>query len=243
MEDNLILEGLLSIVTELKEKQEAQPTPAGREETLGRLDAIGQALAELRRSPAIPEKDLRDVQEQLAGLRKAVNEQRQSSAEVKKYAAATFGCLKEMLETMKRCHDERNAGKEAAKPLPLYRRIYGKAASLMRPGTFLFSAVLVVCAASLCLNVRLTERMGQLQDNDIKYRYLLMRGEADGSTFERLEHKFRWQRDAHFIRNLTDSVLDFEQRCRIRAEALERARLLDEQAERLKQEAARLGNR
>ena len=70
-----------------------------------------------------------------------------------------------------------------------------------------------------------------------------MRGEADGSTFERLEHKFRWQRDAHFIRNLTDSVLDFEQRCRIRAEALERARLLDEQAERLKQEAARLGNR
>ena len=233
MEDNLILEGLLSMVTELKEKQEAQPTPAGREETLGRLDAIGQALAELCRSPAIPEKDLRDVQEQLAGLRKAVNEQRQSSAEVKKYAAATFGCLKEMLETMKRCHDERNAGKEAAKPLPLYRRIYGKAASLMRPGTFLFSAVLVVCAASLCLNVRLTERMGQLQDNDIKYRYLLMRGEADGSTFERLEHKFRWQ----------DSVLDFEQRCRIRAEALERARLLDEQAERLKQEAARLGNR
>ena len=90
MEDNLILEGLLSMVTELKEKQEAQPTPAGREETLGRLDAIGQALAELRRSPAIPEKDLRDVQEQLAGLRKAVNEQRQSSAEVKKYAAATF---------------------------------------------------------------------------------------------------------------------------------------------------------
>ena len=30
MEDNLILEGLLSMVTELKEKQEAQVTPAGR---------------------------------------------------------------------------------------------------------------------------------------------------------------------------------------------------------------------
>ena len=34
MEDNLILEGLLSMVTELKEKQEAQATPASREETL-----------------------------------------------------------------------------------------------------------------------------------------------------------------------------------------------------------------
>ena len=29
MEENLILEGLLSMVTELKEKQEAQVTPAG----------------------------------------------------------------------------------------------------------------------------------------------------------------------------------------------------------------------
>ena len=47
MEDNLILEGLLSMVTELKEKQEAQATPASREETLERLGAIEQALSEL----------------------------------------------------------------------------------------------------------------------------------------------------------------------------------------------------
>ena len=42
MEKNLILEGLLSMVTELKEKQEAQVTPASREETLERLNAIEQ---------------------------------------------------------------------------------------------------------------------------------------------------------------------------------------------------------
>ena len=42
MEENLILEGLLSMVTELKEKQEAQVTPASREETLERLNAIEQ---------------------------------------------------------------------------------------------------------------------------------------------------------------------------------------------------------
>lgn len=106
----------------------------------------------------------------------------------------------------------------------------------------LFSAGLIVCATSLFLNVRLAERMGQLQDNDMKYRYLLMQGQADGNTLERLENKFKWQRDERFIRNLTDSVLDFEERCRRQAEALERAKLLNEQAEQLKKEADRLGN-
>ena len=55
----------------------------------------------------------------------------------------------------------------------------------------------------------LAERMGQLQDNDMKYRYLLMQGQADGNTLERLENKFKWERDERFIRSLTDSVLDF----------------------------------
>ena len=40
MENNLILEGLLSMVTELKEKQEQQITPASLEETMKRIDAI-----------------------------------------------------------------------------------------------------------------------------------------------------------------------------------------------------------
>ena len=56
MEENLILEGLLSMVTELKEKQEAQVTPASREETLERLDAIEQALSEQYGNPAVPER-------------------------------------------------------------------------------------------------------------------------------------------------------------------------------------------
>ena len=34
MEENLILEGLLSMVTELKEKQEQQVTPASRKEMM-----------------------------------------------------------------------------------------------------------------------------------------------------------------------------------------------------------------
>ena len=44
MEDNLILEGLLSMVTELKERQEKQVMPASREETINRLDVIEQRI-------------------------------------------------------------------------------------------------------------------------------------------------------------------------------------------------------
>ena len=55
-----------------------------------------------------------------------------------------------------------------------------------------------------------------------------------------LENKFKWQRDNGFIRSLTDSVIDFEYRSQKQAEALERARLLNEQAEQLRKEVDKL---
>ena len=61
MEENLILEGLLSMVTELKEKQEQQVTPASREETINRLDVIEQRILESQRKPTIPENMVQPV--------------------------------------------------------------------------------------------------------------------------------------------------------------------------------------
>ena len=53
---------------------------------------------------------------------------------------------------------------------------------------------------------------------------------------------FKFYRTAiDFIQILTDSVIDFEYRSKKQAEALERARLLNEQAEQLKKEADKLG--
>mgnify|MGYP000185806070 FL=1 len=83
--------------------------------------------------------------------------------------------------------------------------------------------------------------MQQLQDNDIKYRYLLMKGEAEGSDINLLEMNFSRERDNAFIQSLTDTVIDFEYRSRKQAEALERARLLDEQAKHLKEQTNKLG--
>ena len=176
MEKNLILEGLLSMVTELKEKQEAQVTPASREETLERLNAIEQALSELHSNPAVPEKDLQAIRSQLDEIRNRMQGQQKHIEDTKKIVLETYRCFKVMLDALGSCKTD----KEEAIPLPLYQRICNKVASWIRPGLFLFSAVLVICSVSIFLNIRLAERMQQLQDNDMKYRYLLMQGQADG---------------------------------------------------------------
>ena len=237
MEDNLILEGLLSMVTELKEKLEAQVTPASREETLERFGAIEQALSRLHSNPAVPVEKLQTIQSQLDDVRNRMQGQQKHIEDTKKIAVETYRCFKTMVDTLNSYKTE----KEEVKSISLYQRIYNNVASLVRPRLFLFSAVLVISFASIFLNVRLAKRMQQLQDNDIKYRYLLMQGQVDGETFDMLENKFKWQRDNGFIRSLTDSVIDFECRSQKQAEALERARLLNEQAEQLKEEADKLG--
>ena len=80
MEDNLILEGLLSMVTELKEKLEAQVTPASREETLERLGTIEQALSELHSNSAVPEEKLQVIQSQLDDIRSRMQGQQKNAA-------------------------------------------------------------------------------------------------------------------------------------------------------------------
>ena len=237
MEENLILEGLLSMVTELKEKLEAQVTPASREETLERLGTIEQALSELHSNSAVPEEKLQVIQSQLDDIRSRMQGQQKNIEDTKKITLETYRCFKVMIDTLGSCRTD----KEEATSLPFYQRIYNKVTSWVRPGLFVFSAVLVICSASIFLNVRLVTRMHQLQDNDIKYRYLLMKGKAEGSDINLLEMNFSRERNNTFIQSLTDSVKDFEYRSRKQAEALERARLLNEQAKQLKEQADKLG--
>ena len=120
MEKNLILEGLLSMVTELKEKQEAQVTPASREETLERLNAIVQVLSELHSNPAIPEKDLQAIQSQLDEIRNGLQSQQKHIEDTKKIVLETYRSFKVMLDTLGSCKTD----KEEAAPLPLYQRDY-----------------------------------------------------------------------------------------------------------------------
>lgn len=238
MEENLILEGLLSMVTELKEKQEQQVTPASREETTNRLDVIEQRILEIQNKPAISENTVQDILNQIASIKKGQSDnQKQDLDDIKGMIVTSHRYFKEKLKPLFPIDTRQQ---EKAEPVSLYDKILSRITPYLQPKLFLFSAGIVIGIASLILNISFTERMQQLQDNDIKYRYLLMKGKADGDMFNLLELKFIRERDNAFIQDLTDTVIDFEYRSRKQAEALERARLLNEQAEQLKEEAGKL---
>ena len=100
MEDNLILEGLLSMVTEMKEKLEAQVTPASREETLERFGAIEQALSRLHNNPAVPVGKLQTIQSQLDDVRNRIQGQQQHIEDTKKISLEVYRNFKIMVDTL-----------------------------------------------------------------------------------------------------------------------------------------------
>lgn len=99
MRDNLILEGLLSMVTELKEKQEAQVTLANWEETLERLGAIEQALSKLHSNLAVPIEKLQTIQSQLDDIRNRMQGQ-QHIGDTKKITLETYRNFRIMVDIL-----------------------------------------------------------------------------------------------------------------------------------------------
>ena len=73
-----------------------------------------------------------------------------------------------------------------------------------------------------------------LSDNDLKYRFIKMYGGISSNELDTLEVVFHRDRDKTVIRNIRSEVEDFEYRIRVRAEKLERARLLQQEAEALR---------
>ena len=61
-----------------------------------------------------------------------------------------------------------------------------------------------------------------------------MYGGISGNELDTLEVVFHRDRDKTVIRNIRHEVEDFEYRIRVRAEKLERARLLQQEAEALR---------
>ena len=239
MEENLILEGLLSMVTELKERQEKQVTPASREETINRLDVIEQRISEMQGKSGITENMVQEILNQIGSIGKGQSENpKQDLEDIKGLIVASHRYFKEKVKILFPADTQQLEKTESSS---WYDKFLNWTTLYLKPKFFLFLAGILICLVSLVLNIRFAERMQQLQDNDIKYRYLLMKGKADGSSLDLLEMNFSRKRDNAFIQSVTDTVIDFEYRSRKQAEALERARLLDEQAKQLKKEADKLG--
>ena len=220
MEENLILEGLLSMVTELKEKQEQQVTPASREETINRLDVIEQRIFELQGKPAIPENIVQEILSQIGSIKQGQSEnQKQDLEDIKGLIVASHRYFKEKVKILFPADTQQL---EKIEPSSLYDKFLNRITPYLKPKYFLFSSGILICLVSLVLNIRFAERMQQLQDNDIKYRYLLMKGKADGSSFDLQEMNFSRKRDNAFIQSVTDTVIDFEYRSRKEADKLEK---------------------
>ena len=101
MEENLILEGLLSMVAELKEKQEKQVIPASREETISRLDVIEQRILEMQNKPAISENTVQEILNQIACIKKRQSgNQKQDLDDIKGMIVTSHRYFKEKLKEL-----------------------------------------------------------------------------------------------------------------------------------------------
>ena len=211
------------MVTELKERQEKQVTPASREETINRLDVIEQRISEMQGKSGITENTVREILNQIGSIGKGQSENpKQDLEDIKGLIVTSHRYFKERLKVLFPA-DDTPTGETT--PVSWHDKLIYRVTPYLKPKFFLLSAGIIICLVSLALNVR----------------FILMKGKADGSSLDLLETKFSRERDNAFIRSLTDSVKGFEYRSRKQAEALERARLLNEQAEQLKEEADKLG--
>lgn len=80
-------------------------------------------------------------------------------------------------------------------------------------------------------------------DNDLKYRYFKMKGEATPERIAELEELFELNRDNVKIREMKRDVVEYERAVRPKVILEEQARLKEREAERLNENASRLKNK
>lgn len=79
--------------------------------------------------------------------------------------------------------------------------------------------------------------MGQFRNNDLKYRYIKMKGQAEPADILMLREAFDHNRNSDSIRVIRQRVERYEKLIREESERQARARLNAEEAEKLRQEA------
>jgi len=80
-------------------------------------------------------------------------------------------------------------------------------------------------------------------DNDLKYRYIKMKGEATPQRIAELEETFELNRDNAKIRRMKKDVEEYERTIQRKVQLEEQARLKEREANRLNENAARLKNK
>lgn len=101
----------------------------------------------------------------------------------------------------------------------------------------------LVILLSVTGNVWQFTRNSQLRDNDLKYRYINMQGEANPENLLKLETVFTYNRNNDSIAVIRKRVETYERLVKEQAEKIERARLNAKEAERLEREVESVKSR
>jgi hypothetical protein len=97
----------------------------------------------------------------------------------------------------------------------------------------LFGLMIIVLALAFVIRGQ-RQTISLYRDNDLKYRYIYMKGAATGTDITNIERQFQYDDSVRLIRK---RVEEYERLVREQAERMERARRAAEEAERLKERA------
>lgn len=109
--------------------------------------------------------------------------------------------------------------------------------------SWVFITIIVIglmLLVSLFFHYRQREVINNLSDNDLKYRYIKAFNKADSVSVYKLEDVFEYNRDSKVIKEIRQSVEQYEQDIIDRAKRMEQAKLKEEEAKRLQNEASKL---
>lgn len=123
-------------------------------------------------------------------------------------------------------------------PKKIYHRI-----SIDITSSWVFITIIVIglmLLVSLFFHYRQREVINNLSDNDLKYRYIKAFNKSDSVSVYKLEDVFEYNRDSKVINEIRQSVEKYEQDVIDKAKRMEQAKLKEEEAERLQNEASKL---
>ena len=140
--------------------------------------------------------------------------------------------------------DEKVAEMKIPKELPpqMVQHRFSFSLDATRNFGLFMSMFLVIVVQSVGLYLEWRPDRGRY-DNDLKYRYVLMKGEASPKRLSELEELFEVERDQRRIDSMRRDVEKYERLVRRRAALDEQARLKAQEAEQLKRDAAKLKNK
>lgn len=98
----------------------------------------------------------------------------------------------------------------------------------------------IMLLVSLFFHYQQRETISSLEDNDLKYRYIKAFNQADSINIYRLEDIFDYNRNPKAIKDIRESVKKYEKELAEKAKRIEQARLKEQEALKLQEEAERL---